>query len=99
SLRDRGGEVAFRLYGLLSGRDRGWASDELLDRRAIVLRHFDGVIEALVAGQTLPPAPDTGSPEVDRNLAATVSALEQQYPPALERLRGVTADPVGSTRE
>jgi hypothetical protein len=50
-------------------------------RRAAVRSHVRSVLEALAAGEPIPPAPRTDSPEVDRRLAALVAAIEANYQP------------------
>jgi hypothetical protein len=55
-------------------------------RRHIVLSYFDVALDAILAGRPPPPAPRTDSAEVDRRVAALVSALERHYTPGLSVL-------------
>ncbi len=54
--------------------------------RRVVLAYVDVALDAILAGRPTPPAPFTGSVDVDRRVAALVSALEARYPSALSAL-------------
>ena len=68
-----------------------------ISRRRLVLDYLDQVLHAVRANDPLPPAPDTGSPEVDRGVAGLVSAIEMHYPPGLAVLGEVA--PLAATRQ
>jgi hypothetical protein len=59
-------------------------------RRRIVLSYVDLALDAILADQPPPPAPRTDSTEVDRRVAALVSALEEHYRPGLSALSKAT---------
>jgi hypothetical protein len=75
--------LSIRLYARLWRDPRRAHMNRL---RRIVLAYVDVALDAIVAGRPAPPAPVTGSAEVDRRVAALVSALEESYPPALSAL-------------
>ena len=89
--------VLTRLYFRLQ-HDR--ARERSRRRRGTVLVYLDEVLDAILAAEPAPPAPQTDSPEVDRRLAERVAALEDQYPrgvASLERASGPTDRGVSST--
>lgn len=52
------------------------------ERRRVVLAHVGAVLDAVAAGDPHPPAPPTDSVEVDRRVAALVSAIVANRPAA-----------------
>jgi hypothetical protein len=52
-----------------------------IERRSVVSSHVAAVLEAVEAREPVPPTPATGSAEVDRRLAALMSAIEAEYRP------------------
>jgi hypothetical protein len=72
----------------------------LVSRRAVVRVHVDRAIDAIRDGKSVPPAPRTGSGEVDRRLADLLAALETGYPPGLAVVRdaGRTGGPEAMAR-
>ena len=51
------------------------------ERRRIVGAYVRDALDALDAGEPIPPAPATDSADVDGRLAALVTAIEEQYRP------------------
>lgn len=79
------GTAVFRIQG------RWWRRREadrvqIVERRAIVQTYVDRVLDAIVADRDIPPAPRTDSAEVDRNIAAFVATLQEEYRPNLAAL-------------
>jgi hypothetical protein len=60
-------------------------------RRPAVLSYVHAVLDAMAAGEPVPPAPPTDSPEVDRRLGALVRALETHYRAGVSALRAATS--------
>jgi len=88
--------VLTRLYFRLQ-HDR--ARERSRRRRGTVLAYLDEVLDAILAGDSTPPAPETDSPEVDRRVAELVTTLEDQYPhgvASLARAGGPADRGVGS---
>ena len=60
-------------------------------RKELVLAYVDVVLDAIIAGDPVPPAPRTDLPEVDRRLKELVATLETEYPRGLAAVRQVSA--------
>ena len=69
--------VAFRVY--LTGRQRHPRFRRLNERRSAVRAYVPAVLDAMLAGEPLPPALHTDSIEVDRRVAALVSTIQAQH--------------------
>jgi hypothetical protein len=63
-------------------------------RKALALAYVDELLDALLAGEPAPPAPETDSPQVNRRLAELVAAVESEYPKGLATLRQATRAPL-----
>ena len=70
-------QLAFRVW--LTGRQRHPRFGRLIERRSAVRAYFPAVLEAMLAGDPLPPALKTDSAEVDQRVAALVEAIQAQY--------------------
>jgi hypothetical protein len=74
-------KVLRRFYVRRSRRDPRWR--RVNERRHAVRSYVDAVLDAIIADEPAPTALRTDSPEVDRRVAALVSALEAHYRPEL----------------
>jgi len=71
--------VAFRYFLWRRGHD---PRHRLVnDRRSLVGAFAGAVLDAIEAGEQVPPPPATGSTDVDRQLAALIAAIEGHYRP------------------
>lgn len=76
--------AAHRLYLMRSRRDPRHL--RMNARRRFVSAHVRSVIDAIRAGEPVPPTPPTDSAEVDQRVAALVSALRTHYARGLAAL-------------
>jgi hypothetical protein len=82
---------AHALY--LHRRQRDAGERRMRERRRIIVSHLEAVLDAIVAGEPVPPSPSTDSAEVDRRVASFVSALERHYREGAFMLRPATGSP------
>jgi hypothetical protein len=95
-LRSRSGMLSRLWRGavsrLISATDRNRSGGGRARRRLLVLDYLDAVVDAVIAGRRPPPAPATGSPEVDRKVAALTDAIERVYPRYVQAPRERTGE-------
>ena len=70
--------LVFRIY--LTGKQRRDPRfSRLNQRRSAVRAYAPAVLDAMLAGEAPPPAPESDSAEVDRRVAALVATIQAQY--------------------